>query len=316
MAYADFTLTTFGETWLAQCIDDAANGTTRAKVESMDFGNSAAGYVGTTRMTGSALWYSDATSVRVYSSGTSLGIRGTASNALANWDVFDGSFNAVQVIGSIDGTPGIVAYSLAADVEIIPEPDVQVVQRTMTVNFATGAATAVTCAAVQSGYALEGDVVKLAPADNVGAVKLSDGSGHSLQLECNAAGELKASGGARFGGDVRVAGEAVVETDIVAGGDLSINGNATITGPLRAHNTIRRVIVRRSGGTTTWYADGVAGSGSAIDIAAAINAAGGAGVYWSSDNPAPRYIAPVEVFDTDNFPTSASWTFVCDRWWY
>ena len=324
MAYADFTLTTFGETWLAQCIDDAANGTTRAKVESMDFGNSAAAYVGTTRMTGSELWYSDATSVRVYSSGTSLGIRGTASNALADWNSFDGIFNAVQVIGSIDGTPGIVAYSLADDAELIPRPDVQVVQRTMTVNFATGAATSVTCAAVQSGYALEGDVVKIAPAVNVGGVTLGDGAGHTSTINCNSQGALTVSGGVRASGSLTSLGNVNAFTGLIVAqggaqiiGDSTFSDDLTINGDAKAANLPIFAIFSRASLSDefTGQVNGMTlTQESAATVFSAINsAASGRGIYICVDSvdaagviPKCVPIAYSQAMSTSGFPLPSS----------
>ena len=307
--FADFTLTDFGSQWIAQAVQDAQDGTHLAVLVSMDFGESDDG----TPPSIDTLWSSDTASLYTWQGSNVIGIRGVASNL---GDTEAHYFNLIQIRGKIGTTDGVIAYCQSDQTEEIPPASIQQVTRVATVSLAVSGAATVAMATPQTGYAIEEEVAKIAPAVNVGGLILGDGNGHTSTIDCNAAGELTTSGGARFGGDLRAAGEAVITTDITANGDLSIGGNATITGTIRAHNTIRRVIVRRSGGTTTWYADGVAGSGSALDIAAAINSAGGAGVYWSSDNPAPHYIAPVEVFDEDNFPTGTNWTFVCDRWWY
>lgn len=242
MAYADFNLTDFGVRWLAQAVDDAQNGTTDARVSAMLFGHSSADAAPLADMSGADLWTSDSTSLRVYASGTSVGVRGIASNAALESTFED--FNCVQLVGLIGAEGGIIAWSVSDTPEDIPPAVEQVVQRTMTINFAAGAAASITCDAVQSGYALEDGVAKLAPATNDADLRLGNVLlRHAYGLTgftgkyAQSAIEWESAGGASFGmgvnplkGAVGIGPAIYTPGGLTTGGNASIGGNASVTG--------------------------------------------------------------------------------------
>lgn len=261
MAFADFTLTDFGVRWLAQAVSDAQNGTHLAAVSAMLFGLADADTAGTTPMTDPDLWTADTTSLRIFASGTSVGVRGIASNASLTETFYD--FNAIQLTGLIGAESGIIAWCVSDTPENIPPAADQVVQRTMTINFAAGAAASVTCDAVQSGYALEDGVAKLAPAANdadlvIGDIVLQHSYGLTgytgryarSQIEWESSGgsayglsayPLKSAvlvgpsiytpGGAEIAGQVK-AGSAAITGGASIGGSLGVLGDAAFSGIL------------------------------------------------------------------------------------
>lgn len=261
MAFADFTLTDFGVRWLAQAVSDAQNGTHQAAVSAMLFGLADADTAGTTPMSGFDLWTADTTSLRIFSSGSSVGVRGIASNVALTEIFYD--FCAIQLTGRIGAESGIIAWCVSDTPENIPPADEQVVQRTMTINFAAGAEASITCDAVQSGYALEDGVAKLAPATNdadldIGATTLQHSYGLSgfsgryarSQVEWESSGgssyglsayppknavlvgpALYTPGGAEVGGQVK-AGSAAITGNISIGGSFGVLGDAAFSGLL------------------------------------------------------------------------------------
>lgn len=234
MAFADFTLTDFGVRWLAQAVSDAQNGTHRAAVSAMLFGLADADTAGTTPMAGADLWTADTTSLRVFSSGTSVGVRGIASNATLTETFYD--FGAIQLTGLIGAESGIIAWCVSDTPENIPPADEQVVQRTMTINFAAGAAASITCDAVQSGYALEDGVAKLAPASNDADLAIGDTLlQHSFGLTgytgryARSQVEWKSTGGASYGVSAYPPKSAVL-----VGPAIYTPGGAEVVGQLKA----------------------------------------------------------------------------------
>lgn len=160
MAFADFTVTDFGAQWLAQAVEDAAQGTHKAVLTAMRFG------LGSTAEppTMQTLWHEDTTSLEVGSGGNSIGIRGIATNL---GDTAAHDLDYIEVTGSNDGTTGVICYCKSEEVESIPPASEQQISRTATVSLAVSGDAAVTLATPQTGYAIEESTAKLSPLLNL-----------------------------------------------------------------------------------------------------------------------------------------------------
>lgn len=316
MAYADFTLTTFGEQWIAQAVQDAQDGTHLAVLVAMDFGESDGG----TPPSMDTIWCSDTASLYTWQGSNVIGIRGMASN-LNDTEVH--YFNLIQIRGKIGTTDGIIAYCQSAQTEEIPAASVQQVTRVATVSLAVSGAATVTMATPQTGYAIEEEVAKIAPAVNVGGIILGDGNGHTSTIGCNAQSALTVSGSVRASGNVVSLGALGAYTGLTVAsggaqivGDITAADDLTVSGTIKAPNVFRRVLIHRSGGGGDWYIDGALQTGvDQSEMEAAINACSGPGIYWSSADPAPRLISPGASFSASVFPSGTSWVFVCDRYY-
>ena len=316
MAYADFTLTDFGAQWLAQSVQDAQDGTHKAVLVSMDFGKADS----STPPGMGTLWCSDSTSLAVWPGSSSIGIRGVASNL---GDSTSHAFDFIQISGTLNGTPGVITYCQSAEEETIPPASVQQITRVATVTLALSGTASVTLSTPQIGYALESEVVKLSPAENVGGVKLSDGNGHTTTLDCSSAGALTISGAASVGGSLSVAsqlsvfGAIIAAQSLTAVGDVSTSGDLTASGDAKASNLPAFAVFSRASLSDeyTGQIDGVTlTQESASTIFSEINsAASGRGIYVCVDEvnaagvtPKCVPIAYAQTMSTSDFPLPSS----------
>lgn len=316
--FADFTLTSFGSQWIAQAVQDAQDETHLAVLVAMDFGaddGEVPPGLGT-------LWCSDTASLYTWQGSNVIGIRGVASNLN---DTASHTFNFIQIRGTLSGVEGVIAYCMSdQNAEIIPAASVQQVTRVATVSLAVSGAATVTMATPQTGYAIEEEVAKIAPAVNLGGIILGDGNGHTSTISCNAQSALTVSGSVRASGNVVSLGALGAYTGLtVASGGAQIIGDSTfsdavtIGGDAKAANLPLFAIFSRASlaDEYTGQVNGVTlTQESAAMVFSAINsAASGRGIYICVDSvdaagviPKCVPIAYSQAMSTSGFPLPSS----------
>lgn len=317
MAFADFTLTSFGEQWIAQAVQDAQDETHLAVLVAMDFGESDGG----TPPSMDTLWCSDTASLYTWQGSNVIGIRGVASNLQ---DTESHAFDFIQIRGTLSGVDGVIAYCESVDTETIPPASVQQVTRVATVSLAVSGEATVTMATPQTGYAIEEEVAKIAPAVNLGGIILGDGNGHTSTIGCNAQSALTVSGGVRASGSLTSLGNVNAFTGlVVAQGGAQIVGastfsdDLTIGGDAKAANLPVFAVFSRASLSDeyTGQVDGVTlTQESAATIFSEINsAATGRGIYACVDSINAAGVAPkcvpisyAQTMSTSDFPLPSS----------
>lgn len=166
MAFADFTITPVGAEWLAQAVEDGAQGTHLAKLYSIDFGDGNNESINT-------LWKSCTTSLRVAASGNSVTLSGIVSN---EGDSTTHRLNRIEVWGRLETgdypDPELLAWSVSEQREEIPPASEQLITRRAVIQIALSGEASVTIDGAMSGYAAEDEVTLLAgsPASEAAAI--------------------------------------------------------------------------------------------------------------------------------------------------
>lgn len=167
MAFADFTITAEGAEWLAAAVEDAAQQTQTARLDSINFGRLGLGM-------SMSIWKACTDSLRVASSGQSVTISGIVSN---EGDTTAHQLNRIEVWGrviGVDEEPQLMAWSQSDQTETIPPATEQLITRRAVIQIALSGEAVVSISGAMSGYASEDDILLTAPHHTRGDIILSN----------------------------------------------------------------------------------------------------------------------------------------------